>query len=233
MPPDISIIIPVWNETGTINTTLKKLKHQSLDKSIEVIIVDAHPAGTTLQAINVRPSAHFIIKTDQTEQGRGLQMNRGAQLANSPALLFLHADTFLPPGAFDAILAVLKKPNFVGGAFDLHILSNRWGYRVIETVASIRSRLTRLPYCDQAIFLRKAYFDLLGGFRPFPIMEDVDLMRRIKNCGDRIQIISTPVQTNPRRWEEEGLIYGTLRNWTLMVLFLAGVSPQRLVKWYK
>jgi len=233
IPSDISIIIPVWNESGTINTSLEKLKHQAIDKSIEVVIVDAHPSGTTLQSIEVRSSSHFLIKTDQTKKGRGLQMNRGAQLTNSPVLLFLHADTLLPTGAFEAILAVLKDPNYVGGAFDLHIRANRWGYRVIECVGSIRSRLTRLPYGDQAIFLRKAYFDLIGGFRPFPIMEDVDIMQRIKKRGDRIQIISTPEKTDPRRWEKEGLMYGTLRNWTLMVLFLAGVSPHRLVKWYK
>ena len=233
IPSDISIIIPVWNESSRINTSLKKLKQQTIDKSIEVVIVDAHPSGTTLQSIAVSSSSHFLIKTDQTEKGRGLQMNRGAQLANSAVLLFLHADTLLPAGAIDAILAVLKDPTFVGGAFDLRIRANPWGYRVIEHVGSIRSRLTRLPYGDQAIFLRKTYFDLIGGFRPFPIMEDVDIMQRIKRRGDRIQIIPTPVQTDPRRWEKEGLIYGTLRNWTLMVLFLAGVSPHRLVKWYR
>jgi len=231
--PDISIILPVWNECSIINTTLKHLKQQSRNKHIEVIVADAHPDSTTLQAINVRPSSRFTIITDRTEKGRGLQMNRGAQLANSSVLLFLHADTRLPAGAFDAISTTLQDSNIVGGAFDLHIRSNRWGYRLIETVASIRSRLTRLPYGDQAIFIRKAYFDRTGGFRPFPIMEDVDLMRRIKIRGDRIQIISNPVQTDPRRWEKEGLIYGTLRNWTLMILFLAGISPHRLVKWYR
>ncbi len=231
--PDISIIIPVWNESFTINVTLNHLQHHSPDKYIETIIVDAHPKGTTLQAIEVQPSPHFVIKTVQTEKGRGLQMNRGVELATGPILLFLHADTLLPSGAFDALMTVLKNSHLVGGAFDMHIRSKRWGYRVIEAVGSIRSRLTRLPYGDQAIFIRKAYFDLIGGFNPFPIMEDVDLMQRIKKRGDRIQIISTPVQTDPRRWEKEGLIYGTLRNWALMILFLVGVSPQKLVKYYK
>ena len=231
--PDISIIIPVWNESSLINATLNHLKQQSSNKHIEVIVADAHPHSSTLRAIEVRPSAQFVIKTDQTDRGRGIQMNYGAQLANSPILIFLHADTVLPVGAFDAVLTVLKKPKRVGGAFDLHIRSKHWGYRVIETVGSIRSRLSRLPYGDQAIFIRKSYFNLIGGFNPFPIMEDVDLMRRIKKRGDRIQIISTPVQTDPRRWEKDGLIYGTLRNWTLVLLFLAGVSPHRLVKWYR
>ena len=231
--PDISIIIPVWNEGSTINPTLSHLKQQSFHRHIEVIVADAHPDSTTLQAIDIRPSSHFEIKRDRPQKGRGLQMNSGAQLAKSPVLLFLHADTLLPPGAFDAILTVLQNPNLVGGAFDLHIRSARRAYRVIETVGSIRSRLTRLPYGDQAIFIRTSYFNLIGGFSPFPLMEDVDLMQRIKKRGDRIRIISKPVLTDPRRWEKEGLIYGTLRNWTLMILFLAGVSPHRLVKWYR
>ena len=231
--PDISIVIPVWNESATINPTLQNLMYQSPEKCIEVVIVDANPTGTTLQAIDIRPSSHFLIKTAHSAKGRGLQMNCGAQLATSSVLMFLHADTLLPSGAFDAIFAILQNPNFVGGAFDLHIRASGWGYRVIETVGSFRSRVTRLPYGDQAIFIRKVYFDLIGGFRPFPIMEDVDLMQRIKKRGDRIQIIPTPVQTDPRRWKKEGLIYGTLRNWTLIILFMAGVSPHRLVKWYK
>jgi len=231
--PDISVIIPVWNETATINATLNQLQHQSPDKLIEAIVVDAGPAGTTLQAIEARSSSHLVLTTDQTVKGRGLQMNRGAEIATGPVMLFLHADTRLPAGAVDAVLALMQQPHLVGGAFDLKIRSARWGYRVIETVGSIRSRMTRMPYGDQAIFIRKAYFDLIGGFNPFPIMEDVDLMRRIRKRGDRIEIIPTPVQTDPRRWEKEGLIYGTLRNWVLLSLFLAGVSPHKLVKYYR
>ncbi len=232
-PPDISIIIPVWNEEATINPTLKHLKQQSPAKLIEVVVADAHPDSTTLQAIDVRPSAQFLIQSDRTDKGRGLQMNHGAQIANSPVLLFLHADTLLPAGALDAVLTVLQNPNLMCGAFDLHIRSKYWGYRIIEFGGNLRSRLTRLPYGDQAIFIRKSYFDLIGRFRPFPIMEDVDLMRRIKKRGERIHILATPVQTDPRRWEKDGLIYGTLRNWILVILFLAGVSPHRLVKWYR
>ena len=231
--PDISIIIPVLNETGTINATLTCLQQQSTETCLEVVIVDADPAGMTIKAIQITPSSRFVLKTDRTARGRGLQMNRGAEIATAPIILFLHADTRLPEGAFEAAISTLQNPHLVGGAFDLGIRSNRWGYRVIETVGSIRSRITRLPYGDQAIFVRRDYFHDMGGYSTIPIMEDVDLMRRIKNQGDSIAIIARRVQTDPRRWEKEGLVTGTFRNWVLMILYLMGVSPHKLVKYYR
>ncbi len=162
-----------------------------------------------------------------------IQMNKGAELASGSILLFLHADTLLPGGGIDAVFSVLQNPHRVGGAFDLGIRSSRWGYRIIETVATTRSRITRLPYGDQAIFLRKDFFHMIGGYSPIPIMEDVDIMQRIKKRGDAIEIINKRVQTNPRRWEKDGLVFGTLRNWILMILYLMGVSPHKLGRWYK
>jgi GT2 family glycosyltransferase len=100
-------------------------------------------------------------------------------------------------------------------------------------VANWRSRLSRVPYGDQAIFIRATYFEAIGGFREIPIMEDVDLMRRIKRKGGKIVILREPVLTSARRWEQEGLIYGTLRNWLLILLYLCGVAPQRLAPFYR
>jgi len=233
MKPDISIIIPVLNELGTIQTALEHLENHSTGKIIEIIVVDADPDATTLEAIHFKNASGLQIKTDTSGRSRGIQMNRGAELASGPVLLFLHADTLLPEGAINAIMSTLQDPHIVGGAFDLGIRSSRWGYRIIENVANARSRITRLPYGDQAIFLRRDYFHMIGGFSRIPIMEDVDIMRRIKKRGDAIQIIGMRVQTDPRRWEKEGLVFGTLRNWVLMVLYRVGVSPHKLVRYYK
>ncbi len=233
MKPDISIIIPVLNEPGVIQTTLGCLDNHSSGKTIEIVVVDADPDGTTLEAIHFENASRWQLKTEIAGKGRGLQMNRGAKLASGPILLFLHADTLLPERALEAILLTLQNDHIVGGAFDLGIRSSKWGYRIIEKIATARSRITRLPYGDQAIFLRKDYFHMIGGFSMIPIMEDVDIMRRIKKRGDVIQIIGKRVQTDPRRWEKEGMVYATLRNWVLMVLYLMGVSPHRLVKYYK
>jgi len=231
--PEISIIIPVWDEPGTIQPTLESLACQSTGKTVEIVVVDADPDEGTLNAIDVKNLSGLLLKTATSDKGRGTQMNTGAELASGPILLFLHADTLLPEGGIDAVFSVLQDPHRVGGAFDLGIRSGKWGYRVIETVATVRSRITRLPYGDQAIFLRKDYFYLIGGYSPTPIMEDVDMMQRIKKRGDAIEIIDKRVQTNPRRWEKDGMLFGTLRNWMLMILYLVGVSPQKLGRWYK
>lgn len=234
MKPDISIIIPVLNEAETIQAVLECFESQSTSgKEIEIVVVDGDPDTTTLKAIHLDSASRLQLKTGTSGKGRSIQMNRGAELASGPILLFLHADTLLPEGALQAIFSTLQNKPIVGGAFDLGIRSSRWRYRVIEKVATARSRVTRLPYGDQAIFLRRDYFHMIGGFGEIPIMEDVDIMRRIKKRGDAIQIIGKRVQTDPRRWEKEGMLYGTFRNWVLMMLYLMGVPPQRLVKYYK
>ena len=231
--PDISIIIPVLNEPETIQSTLESLACQSTGKTVEIVVVDADPDESTLKAIDVQNLSGLLLKTAIYDKGRGIQMNKGAELASGDILLFLHVDTLLPGGGIHAVFSVLQNPHRVGGAFDLGIRSSRWGYRIIETVASARTRITRLPYGDQAIFLRKKYFHMIGGYSPIPIMEDVDIMQQIKKRGDAIEIINKRVQTNPRRWEIEGMVFGTLRNWTLMILYLVGVSPHKLGRWYK
>ena len=233
MKPDVSIIIPVLNEAATIRTTLECLACHSTGKPIEIIVVDADPDTKTLKAIDFEMPSQLLLKTEISDKGRSIQMNRGAELAVGAILLFLHADTLLPEGAIDAVLSALHNPRIVGGAFDLGIRSNKWGYRIIENVASARSRITRLPYGDQAIFLRRDYFHMIGGFSTVPIMEDVDIMQRIKKRGDAIGIIDKRVQTDPRRCEKEGLVFGTLRNWVLMMLYLMGVSPHKLVRYYR
>ncbi|RLC00640.1 MAG: glycosyl transferase family 2 [Deltaproteobacteria bacterium] len=233
MKPDISIIIPVLNEPATIRAVLECLADQSTGEKIEIIVVDADPDAKTLRAIDFKMSSQLLLKTEISDKGRSIQMNRGAELAVGAILLFLHADTLLPEGAIDAVLSALQNPHIVGGAFDLGIRSSKWGYRIIENVASARSRITRLPYGDQAVFLRRDYFHMIGGFSMIPIMEDVDIMQRIKKRGDAIKIIDKKVQTDPRRWEKEGLVFGTFRNWVLMMLYLLGVSPHKLVRYYK
>ena len=97
----------------------------------------------------------------------------------------------------------------------------------------LRTRLTKVPFGDQAIFMRKEYFAGINGYRDIPIMEDVELMKRVKKRGDRIVIISKKVMTSPRRYEQEGILYCTLRNWMVQLLYAFGASPERLVKWYR
>jgi len=226
--PSISVVVPVFREAETINSLILTLKELAQGGSLEIIVVDGSPEAETVRAID---DDGVIRKV--SGRGRGRQMNGGASCASGEVLLFLHADTRLPSGALGHVRSCLGDSQIVAGAFDLGIDSKRWGFRVIEYVASVRSRLTRIPYGDQAIFIRRNYFEALGGYRDIPLMEDVDLMRRIRKKGDRICFISQRVRTSPRRWEREGILYTTLRNWTLVTLFLFGVEPERLVRFYR
>ena len=176
---------------------------------------------------------HFDVVRLTSERGRAQQMNYGAAYAQGQILLFLHADTELPGGALCAVEQALSDPAYVGGAFSLKIDSNRLFLRYIGARANLRSRITRIPYGDQSFFLRKAYFQRIGGFSEIPLMEDVDLMRRIKQDGQRIRILKDKVLTSARRWETEGMFYTTFRNQVVVVLYYLGMSPKRLIRFYR
>ena len=223
-----SIIVPVLNEAPLINGIIEHLHDLRGDEAIEIIIVDGDPEGLTLKAIS-----RSDVKKLGSRKGRAAQMNEGARNAEGSTLLFLHADTELPSDALQLITAAMHDKRYVAGAFDLCITSDRPVFRVIETSASLRSRVTRIPFGDQAIFIRKEYFDKIGGYRDMPIMEDVEIMKRIRKRGDRIFIIDRRVRTSPRRWEHEGIVRCTLRNWLLQVLYPLGISSHTLARLYK
>jgi hypothetical protein len=127
----------------------------------------------------------------------------------------------------------MEDNRFVAGAFDLGIRTDRKIFRITERYVALRTRLTRIPFGDQAIFVRREYFERIGGFKPFPIMEDVEFMARIGKRGDRICIIPDKVTTSDRRWTREGILFCTLRNWSLQLLYALGVGPERLAKFYR
>jgi rSAM/selenodomain-associated transferase 2 len=222
-----SIIVPVLNEADQINPLIEHIHNQGFGPLYEVIVVDGDPQGGTVRIIQDKD-----VIAITSEKGRGRQMNAGAAAARGEILIFLHADTKLPDGALEKISRALEDQNYVGGAFDLKIDSDRLFLKYISARASLRSRWNRIPYGDQAIFIRKKYFDQIGGYKEIPLMEDVDLMRRIKKDGKQIVIFPDKVRTSARRWESEGALYTTLRNQILVRLFYLGVSPHRLAKYY-
>ncbi|MCH7919352.1 MAG: TIGR04283 family arsenosugar biosynthesis glycosyltransferase [Planctomycetes bacterium] len=223
-----SIIIPVINEQETIRPLLESLRQQAGIEQCQIIVVDGDPNGSTLQVID-DPAVTQL----NSARGRGLQMNRGAEEARSDNLVFLHADTRLPMGCLSLIDRTLQNPRYVAGAFDLEIASPSPLLKLIARTANLRSRLTRVPYGDQAIFIERDYFIRMGRFREIPIMEEVDLLRRIRRNGDHICILREAVSTSPRRWEAEGPLYTTLRNQLLIFLFGLGVKPEKLAQLYR
>nr|WP_319493228.1 TIGR04283 family arsenosugar biosynthesis glycosyltransferase [uncultured Desulfobacter sp.] len=229
MNPVISVIIPVYREADCINRTIDKLKSSVSQMlwAIEIIVVDGEPEKSTLQAIK-DPD---IIKR-ASPAGRGVQMNHGARAATADLLLFLHADTVLPENALKTILDISRDKGVTAGAFDLAIGDAHPAFRIIEKGATLRSRITRIPFGDQAIFFKSECFWALGGYKSIALMEDVDIMLRLRKKGYKIRFISDPVVTSARRWKKEGMIYTTFRNWMLQLLFYFGVSPEKLKAYY-
>ena len=230
MSKNISIIIPALNESAGINNIIEHLKCLITANGLpaEIIVVDGDQEGKTIKAIQDDKVITAIVKAQ-----RARQMNHGAALAKGKILLFLHADTLLPDDGLTLITDACANLPFVAGAFDLAIDSKRTIFRLIEKTASLRSRLTRIPYGDQAFFFNAAYFRAIGGFAEIPFLEDVEIMHRIKKRGDKILFLNRSVRTSARRWEKDGIIKRTLHNWLLVALYFAGVKPQRLTKFYK
>lgn len=224
----ISIVIPVLNEADSIDWIISHIRSIDRGNQAEIIVVDGGCDKATLKAITDEEVVKISAPT-----GRGRQMNKGAKGAKGNILLFLHADTSLPKDALILIVSSMEGKDYIGGAFDLGIQSDRIAFRLIEGVASIRSRITRIPFGDQAIFIQKEYFDKINGFKEIPLMEDIEIMQRIKKRGDKIFIIKKKVYTSPRRWEEEGIFFCTIRNWSIQALHFLGVSPFTLAKFYR
>lgn len=219
----LSVILPTLNEEGAIETTIRQVAGSH---EVEVIVSDG---GSTDRTVEI---AQRYARVVSSMCGRGCQMNSGAKGASGDILLFLHADTLLPEGWADKINAVMADERVAGGAFSLSIDSDKLSHKIIAAAANIRTLMTNIPYGDQGIFVRRSVFDKIGGFREIPIMEDVDFIRRLKNTG-KVLILKDKVKTSARRWEKEGAVYTTLRNWLLMSLYCMGVQPEKLYWFYK
>lgn len=159
-------------------------------------------------------------------------MNRGAKEASGDILLFLHADTALPGNGLKRIAEVMEPGELAAGAFNYGIESKSIFLRHLYYTSYLRSRISRIAYGDQAIFIRKDVFEKVGGYPEIPIMEDVALMKRLKDQKYKVSILKDKVKTSTRRYEEEGFFYGWMRNHKLRILYHFGVSPERLAKYY-
>jgi uncharacterized protein len=225
--PKISVIIPTLNEGDTIASTLKHLSIAADSEVIEVVVVDG---GSQDQTTEVAQSCGATVI--HTQLGRAQQMNTGAKAASGEILLFLHGDTRLPEDFADQIQQILASPVTIAGAFQLKIEGSQVGLRWVEWGVNWRSRYLQFPYGDQAIFLKAETFFQVGGFPDLPIMEDFELVQRLRQMG-RVAIASTAVLTSGRRWRKLGILKTTLINQVVIVAYLLGVSPIRLAVWYR
>jgi rSAM/selenodomain-associated transferase 2 len=223
MSASVSIIIPALNEEKIIGTVLVD---SIARRPHEVIVVDGGSADRTRE-ISSQAGATVI----SCAPGRALQMNCGAQHATGDILLFLHADTRLPPAAFPDIIAALEDARYLGGRFDVELDGDHWLLKLIGAMINQRSRLTKVGTGDQAIFVRREVFARMGGFPDIPLMEDIAFCRVLKRLGG-IACLRSRVVTSARRWESEGVWRTVIKMWTLKLLYFAGVSPVTLKRFY-
>ena len=226
--PLVSIVVPVLRDTLELAGLLDALCKGRHDPRVELIVVNGDPADRSLDPLRRRAAG---VRWIESEPGRGRQMNAGARASSGRWLLFLHADARLGRDWLAALAAADGRPEVAGGAFRLTLASTHWAARVIERGVAIRTRWLRLPYGDQAIFVRRERFDALGGYRPLGLMEDVDLIGRLRRRG-RLWFPPVSVRVSARRWERDGWLRRTALNLALLVLYLAGVGPDRLARWY-
>lgn len=227
--PTVAIIVPVLSEPE-IDRQLERLSALSPD---ELIVVEAGDPMTRERLHTfetTHPTANHL-QILRSEPGRARQMNAAARIARSDILVFLHADTSLPPRAL-----LLVRDAIIGGApwgrFDVRLSGSQTAFRIIEYFMNGRSMLTGIATGDQAIFVRRDAFIMLGGFAPIALMEDVELSTRLKWLAWPFRV-RTPVTTSSRRWEQNGVVRTVIKMWLLRALYAFGVSPSRLARWYK
>jgi uncharacterized protein len=220
----VSVIIPALNEERNIATTLRAVGQSPCH---EVIVVDGGSTDVTVQRAK---EAGVTVMT--SKPGRARQMNAGAAAAEGGSLLFLHADTLLPPGWAEAVHRTLCAPGVAAGAFRFCIAGSFAGRSFIEWTTGLRSRWLQRPYGDQGLFLTRALFEEMGGFADLPIMEDYELSARLRRRG-KIVTVGEAALTSGRRWETLGVVRTTLRNQCMLAGYHLGVSPQRLATRYR
>lgn len=229
--PGVAVILPVLNEAGLIERRLRELLAL---QPAEIIVVDGGSADDTrarARAIGRDRRAVPVLRWIEAARGRARQMNAGARLARAGILLFLHADTRLPAGALRAVERAIA-----GGArwgrFDVRLEGDETVLRLIGWLMNRRSALTGIVTGDQALFVRREVFFEHGGFAPIPLMEDIELSRRLKRVG-RPRRLRRRVVTSARRWRARGILRTVLLMWALRFLYWLGVSPARLARWYR
>lgn len=220
----ITIIIPVLNEEIHISSALENIERLNGEK--EIIVIDGGSIDNTVSI--VKDKGVMLLSS---EKGRGCQMNRGAEIAKGETLLFLHADTILLEDGLIKIQEALKDPEIIGGRFDVRFDDGRLVFKLIAFLMNWRSRLTGISTGDQAIFIRKSAFKDIGGYLEIPLMEDIELSKKMKRAG-RVVCLEDMVITSARKWKEEGIVRTIILMWSLRLLYFFRVSPEALSRIY-
>ena len=220
----ISVVIPTLDEERTIGQCLNQFRDQSA--AHEVIVVDGGSRDSTVSVVRGFPGVKLL---EVSRLGRGHQMNRGARAARGDLLLFLHADTLLPPEGLETILLIMGQGDAVGGSFSL-------SFDYPDRFLSLYARFSRInhslfTYGDQGLFIARHAFDHIGGFSEIPLMEDVEIQKRLRKLG-RFVKSNHAVITSARRFRANGVVRQQLLNTCLVLFYHVGVSPVWLKRYY-
>ncbi|MEI7431193.1 MAG: TIGR04283 family arsenosugar biosynthesis glycosyltransferase [Betaproteobacteria bacterium] len=220
----LSIIIPALNEAETLTTQLETLQYLR-SQNVSLTLVDGGSTDNTLEI--ARPLVDQMIST---KPGRAIQMNAGARSNSAEVLLFLHADTLLPPAALTLIREAITS-GALWGRFDVRINSPHPLLRTVERMMNWRSRLTGIATGDQGIFVHRSIFERIGGYPEQPLMEDIALSARLKRIAPPA-CFKESVITSGRRWEKHGVWRTILLMWRLRAAYFFGVAPEKLAVLY-
>ena len=219
----ISIIIPVLNEAATLDRLLGDL--QSLrQRGHEVMVVDGGGEHVSVQHCDDR-----IDRFVQTTAGRARQMRAGARQSSGDIFWFLHADSVIPAQADRNIISACATGGW--GRFDVRLSGDHLLLRLVERLMNLRSRLSGIATGDQGIFVSRVLYRTVGGMPDLPLMEDIELSKRLKRLAPP-QCLRTPLTTSSRRWETHGIVRTIVLMWLLRAAYALGVPAQRLVSYY-
>lgn len=228
----ISVIVPTLNAERSLPHSLEALVHAAADGLVrEVVVVDGGSSDHTRRIADA-----MGCNVIDAPRGRGPQLAAGAKAARHPWLLFLHADTVLETGWEREIRGFLDSVERSGdlhraAAFRFALDSFSRRARLLETAVALRCALFRLPYGDQGLVIHRRFYDAIGGYAPLPLMEDVDMVRRIGRR--RLVVLRSAAVTSPDRYERTGYLKRSLRNLSCLTMYLAGVSPERIARRYE
>ena len=220
----ISIIIPTLNEEAAIKNLLQQLQ-ACREQGHEVIVVDGGSSDKT-----VFIAEKFSDNVICSESGRGVQMNKGASQSSNDILWFLHADTIIPRDAVEHIQQALDKYDW--GRFNVRLSGSNFLFRIIEKMMNLRSCLTGVATGDQGVFVKRKLFNSVDGYSSLPLMEDIDLSKKLKKVSKPV-CLKQELTTSSRRWEKKGIIATVLLMWRLRFLYWLGVSANKLAAQYK
>ena len=217
----LSVVIPTLNAAADLPDTLERMR--SAD---EIVVVDG---GSTDGSAAI--AERFGARLVRSPKGRGVQLRAGADAARGDWLLFLHADTLPGPGWREAVDAHAAAASDKAACFRFRLADRAWQARLIERAVAARVRLLALPYGDQGLLVPRALYEEVGGYRPLPLMEDVDLVRRIGRR--RLRLLDETASTSPERWRRDGWGRRSARNLACLALYRVGVAPDRLARFYR